>query len=197
MGFTVPPYPSSLKVTGLTCEMVAVLEFQDGSCPWYYVLIPNSAWPTTGTAPKIVFRYPDEAKSLYTNSIQLPPRTAQRVLDRLRGRARQHHRVGHLLHGLVAADQHATSSTPTTRGRATEVCGGAVKPIDPCSPPQPSGYHTVHFRYLWAGQKTFTFFPKPCAHAQVDRAGGERPGQRAQGHLPARAGSAVVRMPGA
>ena len=40
-------------------------------------------------------------------------------------------------------------------------CGGAVKPVDPCSPPQPSGYHTVHFRYLWAGQKTFTFFPKP------------------------------------
>lgn len=22
-----------------------------------------------------------------------------------------------------------------------------------------TGYHTVHFRYIWAGQKTFTFFP--------------------------------------
>ena len=33
--------------------------------------------------------------------------------------------------------------------------------VDPCSPAQPSGYHTVHFRYPWAGQKTFTFFPKP------------------------------------
>ena len=85
--------------------MVAVLEFQDGHCPWYYVMIPNSAWPATGTAPKIVFRYPEEAKSLYTNSIQLPRAHRQRVLDRLRRRTRQHHRVGDLLHGLVATDE--------------------------------------------------------------------------------------------
>jgi hypothetical protein len=33
--------------------------------------------------------------------------------------------------------------------------------IDPCNPPAPNGYHTVHVRYLWAGKRTFTLFPKP------------------------------------
>jgi hypothetical protein len=76
MGFTVPPYPSSLKVTGLACEMSALLEFQDGNCPWYYLLIPNSAWPTTGAAKTIGFRYPEESKGLYTSGIALPARAA-------------------------------------------------------------------------------------------------------------------------
>ena len=31
--------------------------------------------------------------------------------------------------------------------------------IPPSQPPD--GFSTVHFRYIWAGQKTFTFFPKP------------------------------------
>jgi hypothetical protein len=160
MGFTVPPYPSSLKVTGLTCEMVAVLEFQDGSCPWYYVMIPNSVWPTSGTVPKIVFRYPDESKQLYTNSIQLPPRTAKEYWIAYAG----------------APDNTIASTTKcqdwslqtnsyfvytSNPGPGSASCGGATQPIDPCSPPQPQSYHTVHFRYLWAGQKTFTYFPKP------------------------------------
>jgi hypothetical protein len=160
MGFTVPPYPSSLKVTGLQCEMVALLEFQDADCPWYYVMVPNSMWPTSGTVPKIVFRYPDESKSLYTNSIQLPPRTANEYWIAYAG----------------APDNTIASTTKcmdwslqtnsyfvytTNPGPGSEACGGAVGPIDPCSPPQPTGYHTVHFRYLWAGQKTFTYFPKP------------------------------------
>jgi hypothetical protein len=38
-------------------------------------------------------------------------------------------------------------------------CGGSVKPVDPCSPPLPNNFHTIHFRYIWAGQKTFTYFP--------------------------------------
>ena len=160
MGFTVPPYPSSLKVVGLTCEMVAVLEFQDGTCPWYYVMIPNSAWPTSGTIPKIVFRYPDDSKNLYTNSIQLPPRTANEYWIAYAG----------------APDNTIASTTKcmdwslqtnsyfvytSNPGPGYQSCGGDVKPIDPCSPLQPSGYHTVHFRYIWAGQKTFTMFPKP------------------------------------
>jgi hypothetical protein len=33
--------------------------------------------------------------------------------------------------------------------------------VDPCNPTPESGTHPVHFRYLWAGQKTFTMFPKP------------------------------------
>jgi hypothetical protein len=38
--------------------------------------------------------------------------------------------------------------------------GGAV--ADPCNPSPPSGTHAIHFRYYWAGQKTFTLFPKPA-----------------------------------
>ncbi len=160
LGFTVPPYPSSLKVTGLTCDMQAVLEFQDGSCPWYYVLVPNSAWPTSGTIPKIVFRYPDDSKNLYTNSIQLPARTANEYWIAYAG----------------APDNTIASTTKcmdwslqtnsyfiytSNPGPGYTNCGGSVTPPDPCSPLQPSGYHTVHFRYIWAGQKTFTMFPKP------------------------------------
>jgi hypothetical protein len=158
LGFNVPPYPSSLKVTGLTCEMVAVLEFQDGQCPWYYVLVPNSAWPTTGNPPKIVFRYPDESKSLYTNSIQLPNRTANEYWIAYAGAP----------DNTIASQTCCMDWSLQTNsyfiytgnpGPGYQNCGGQVAPVDPCSPPQPTGYHTVHFRYLWAGQKTFTFFP--------------------------------------
>ena len=38
---------------------------------------------------------------------------------------------------------------------------GSSVGVDPCNPSQPSGTHTVHFRYIWAGAKTFTYFPKP------------------------------------
>jgi len=37
--------------------------------------------------------------------------------------------------------------------------GGAA--VDPCNPTQPARTHTIHFRYVWAGQKTLTLFPKP------------------------------------
>jgi hypothetical protein len=161
VGFSVPPYPSSLKVTGLTCEMVAVLEFQDGQCPWYYVLIPNSVWPTTGAIPKIVFRYPEESKNLYTNSIQLPPRSAKEYWIAYAGAP-----DNTIASGTCCLDWSLQTNSyfvyTDNPGPGSEACGGATKPIDPCSPAQPSGYHTVHFRYLWAGQKTFSFFPKPA-----------------------------------
>jgi len=160
MGFTVPPYPSSLKVTGLTCEMVAVLEFQDSNCPWYYVLIPNSAWPTTGTMPKIVFRYPDDSKNLYTNSIQLPVRTANEYWIGYAGAP--DNTIASTTKCMDWSLQTNTYFVYTSNpGPGYDKCGGATGPVDPCNPQQPSGYHTVHFRYLWAGQKTFTFFPKP------------------------------------
>jgi Glycosyl hydrolases family 8 len=158
LGATVPPYPSSLKVTGLTCEMVAVLEFQDGQCPWYYVLVPNAAWPTTGTAPKIVFRYPDESKNLYTNSIQLPARTANEYWVAYAGAP--DNTIASVTCCMDWSLQTNSYFIYTANpGPGYQNCGGQVAPVDPCSPPQPSGYHTVHFRYLWAGQKTFTFFP--------------------------------------
>jgi hypothetical protein len=161
MGFTVPPYPSSLKVVGLTCEMQAVLEFQDSSCPWYYVLVPNSAWPATGTIPKIVFRYPDDSKNLYTNSIQLPSRTASEYWIAYAGAPDNTiaSATKCLDWSLQTNSYFIYTSNP---GPGYANCGGSVTPPDPCSPLQPSGYHTVHFRYIWAGQKTFTFFPKPA-----------------------------------
>jgi hypothetical protein len=163
MGFTVPPYPSSLKVTGLTCEMVAVLEFQDSSCPWYYVMIPDAAWPTTGPSKSIVFRYPDESKNLYTNGIALPPRTAGTKEYWLAYAGAPDNTIASATKcmdwSLQTNSYFVYTSNP---GPGYTNCGGSVTPPDPCSPLQPSGYHTVHFRYLWAGQKTFTFFPKPA-----------------------------------
>ncbi len=158
VGFTVPPYPSSLKVTGLTCEMTAVLEFQDGTCPWYYVLIPDSAWPTTGPSKRIVFRYPDESKSLFTNDIVLPTRTAKEYWIGYTGAP-----DNTIASATCCLDWSLQTNTyfvyTSNPGPGYDKCGGAVGPVDPCNPQQPSGYHTVHFRYLWAGQKTFTFFP--------------------------------------
>ena len=159
IGFTVPPYPSSLKVTGLSgCEMTAVLEFQDNSCPWYYVLVPNSDWPTSGTMPSIVFRYPDDSKNLYTNGIALPPRSASEYWIAYAGAP-----DNTIASGTCCLDWSLQTNSyfiyTDNPGPGYTSCGGSVKPVDPCSPPQPSGYHTVHFRYLWAGQKTFTFFP--------------------------------------
>jgi hypothetical protein len=162
MGFTVPPYPSSLKVTGLTCEMVAVLEFQDSTCPWYYVMIPDAAWPTTGPSKNMVFRYPDESKSLYTNGIALPPRSTAKEYWIAYAGAPDNTIASAtkcLDWSLQTNSYFIYTSNP---GPGYTNCGGSVTPPDPCSPLQPSGYHTVHFRYLWAGQKTFTFFPKPA-----------------------------------
>jgi hypothetical protein len=163
VGFTVPPYPSSLKVTGLTCEMVAVLEFQDSTCPWYYVMVPDAAWPTTGPSKNIVFRYPDESKQLYTNGIALPARSAATKEYWLAYAGAPDNTIASATKcmdwSLQTNSYFVYTSNP---GPGYTNCGGSVTPPDPCSPLQPSGYHTVHFRYLWAGQKTFTFFPKPA-----------------------------------
>jgi hypothetical protein len=140
--------------------MQAVLEFQDSTCPWYYVLIPDAAWPASGASKSIVFRYPDDSKNLYTNGIALPARTEKEYWIAYAG----------------APDNTIASTTKcqdwslqtnsyfiytANPGPGYQNCGGSVGPVDPCNPRQPAGYHTVHFRYLWAGQKTFSFFPKP------------------------------------
>jgi hypothetical protein len=140
--------------------MQAVLEFQDGTCPWYYVLIPNSAWPTTA---------PSRASSSATRTTR---RTSTRTASSFRRAPPKS--TGSPTPARPTTPSRPppsawtgrcrpipTSSTRRTQGPATR-CGGSVTPPDPCSPLQPSGYHTVHFRYIWAGQKTFTFFPKPA-----------------------------------
>lgn len=49
-----------------------------------------------------------------------------------------------------------SSDATTADGLGT---GGTT--ADPCNPPVPSGHHTIHFRYPWAGQRTHTLFPRP------------------------------------
>jgi hypothetical protein len=148
VGFTVPPYPSSLKVTGLTCEMIAVLEFQDGTCPWYYVMIPDSAWPTTGPAKNIVFRYPDESKNLFTNGIALPARQASTKEYWLAYAGAPDNTIAS---GTCCLDWSLQTNSyfvyTANPGPGYANCGGSVTTPDPCSPMQPTGYHTVHFRY--------------------------------------------------
>jgi hypothetical protein len=160
LGFTPPPYPSSLKVSGIgSCELTAMLEFQDGTCPWYYVLIPNDQWPASGNpATNITFRYPDESKGLYTNNITLPARGT--TTEFWIGYA------GAPDNTLASATKCMDWSLQTNTyfiytSNPGPACDGGTVKVDPCAPPQPSGYHTVHFRYIWAGQKTFTMFPKP------------------------------------
>jgi len=159
LGFSPPPYPSSLKVTGFNaaCQMNALLEYQDGKCPWYYMMVPNSSWPTTGKGPTIIFRYPDESKGLYTPNIALPARTANEYWIAYTGAP-----DNTSASAAKCMDWSLQSNTYFiyTQDPGPGCAGDTVK-VDPCSPPQPNGYHSVHFRYIWAGQKTFTYFPKP------------------------------------
>ena len=161
LGYDTPPYPSSLKVTGLTCEMQALLEFEDGVCPWYYVLIPTKNWTQSAASPvNITFRYPNDSLGLWTPNLPLPVLTPG---------------VTEYWIGYAGAPDNTAASIPTCMdwsqdplsyffytanpGPGYAHCGGSVKPVDPCSPPVPNNFHTIHFRYIWAGQKTFTYFP--------------------------------------
>jgi hypothetical protein len=156
LGFTVPPYPSSLVVRGLGgCDMQAVLEDQDGTCPWYYILVPNADWTASNT-PKISFRYPDESKALYTPDITLPARTESEYWIAYAGAPDN-------TSASVTKCQDwslQTNSYFIYTANPGPGCAGSTVKIDPCNPQEPSGYHSLHFRYIWAGQKTFTFFPK-------------------------------------
>ena len=161
LGYDTPPYPSSLKVTGLSCEMQALLEFEDGKCPWYYVLIPTKNWTQSTASPvNITFRYPNDSLGLWTPNLPLPVLTPG---------------VTEYWIGYAGAPDNTAASIPTCMdwsqdplsyffytanpGPGYAHCGGSVKPVDPCSPPLPNNFHTIHFRYIWAGQKTFTYFP--------------------------------------
>jgi hypothetical protein len=164
-GFDTPPYPTSLKVQGLqgSCgDLAATLEFQDGYCPWYVVHVPTSAW--SAGPPSIQFGYPSFT-SLYTPNITLPALSAipssNEIWIAYYGPPDNAPTEG------TACNDYSTNPDSyhvydTNPGPGYANCGGTGSVnIDPCEPPTPAGYSTVHFRYLWAGQKTFTFFPKP------------------------------------
>jgi endo-1,4-beta-D-glucanase Y len=161
LGYATPPYPTSLKVTGLACETQAFLEFQDSHCPWYFVLIPNSQWPTSGTTPAITFRFANDQIGLWTPSLPLPARTATEYWI---GYAGAPDNTALSIPQCMNWSQRTNAFYFYTQnpGPGYAHCGGdAAVTTDPCNPPVPDGYSTVHFRYIWAGQKTFTFFPRP------------------------------------
>ncbi len=159
LGFQVPPYPTTLKVQYEGCNnAVAMLEFQNGHCPWYSVLIPESQY--TG---KITIRYPDSNTKLFTPDIPLP------VLDdganeswlAYSGAPDDNESFGAtcMNWSYRANVYHFFSANP---GPGYAGCGGDGEvELDPCNPPVPDGFSTIHFRYMWAGQKTFSYFPKP------------------------------------
>jgi len=142
LGFTPPPYPGSLKVTGVGgCELTAMLEFQDGACPWYYVMIPNADWPATGTAPSIVFRYPDESKNIYTNGIQLPARGTTNELWIAYAGAPDNKSPPS---ATVCMDWSLqTNSYFVYTANPGPGCAGSTVTVDPCAPPQPTGRVTI------------------------------------------------------
>jgi hypothetical protein len=160
LGITTPPYPTSLQVSITGCSnATALLELQNGDCPWYVVDIPTTAW-TTGATIKIT--YPGADASALSGVTLPTPATAKEYWLAYAGPPQN----------VTTAEAQACSGryNPATLtyfytqnpGPGYQGCGGGgtVK-IDPCNPPVPSGFSPVHFRYLWAGQKTFTYFPKP------------------------------------
>ncbi len=164
LGYDTPPYPSSLKVTGVACEMQALLEFQDGQCPWYFVLIPKKDWTTNAASPvNITFRYPDDSVGLWTPNLPLPVLGAN-VTEYWIGYAGAPDNTAASIPMCMDWSQDPLSYYFYTQnpGPGYANCGGSTAPVDPCSPPVPNGFHTIHFRYIWAGQKTFTYFPKPA-----------------------------------
>jgi hypothetical protein len=160
MGFSTPPYPTTLKLQGGACEMQAMLELQNGNCPWYYVLIPNSAWVEGQPLDVWYMNSTDQSKNVYATGPKLPKREQDEYWLAYAGPPDNVSWAGQ---GTVCLNY---SNRPDSYrfyqrnpGPGYQGCGGGDVAIDPCNPPVPSGYHTVHFRYLWAGQKIFTFFP--------------------------------------
>ncbi len=162
LGVTTPPYPTSLKVTfGSACpSATATLELANNDCPWYTVFVPTSVWNTPGQTITVVYNGKDQA-SLSGMPLSPIPATQKEYwlayggppLDRLIG--------GQGGDCSNRFGKEVTHFYPQNPGPGYKGCGGGDTVVDPCSPPAPVNYSTVHFRYLWAGQKTFTYFPKP------------------------------------
>ena len=160
LGITTPAYPTSLQVSVTGCNnATAMLELQNGDCPWYVIDIPETLW-VAGSTIKVT--YPGKDASALSG-VPLPtPVTANKEYWLAYAGPPQN---------VTTAEAQACSGryNPATLtyfytqnpGPGYQGCGGGDVKIDPCNPPVPSGYSPVHFRYLWAGQKTFTYFPKP------------------------------------
>ena len=150
-GIQTPPYPTSLKVVREGCaEAVATLEHADGKCPWYRLVIPNSQW--TGS---ITIRHADNKTLLFTPDLPLPaPRTASEYWLTYDGAADDASNQSNCMNWSMRKNVY--HFYPRNPGPG---CGTTVVE-DPCNPILPEGFSVVHFRYLWAGQKNFSFFPR-------------------------------------
>jgi endo-1,4-beta-D-glucanase Y len=157
-GQSAPPYPTSMRAVIGTCNnLPAMLEFQNGDCPWYTVLVPNSQWD----GQNITLRYGSGTKELYSPDLPLPARTQSEYWLAYTG-APDDIAIGGAACMNWSNRANAYAFFSANPGPGYTNCGGAGDVhVDPCNPPEPDGYSTVHVRYLWAGQKTFTFFPKP------------------------------------
>jgi hypothetical protein len=171
IGTTSPPYPTTLKVswtgTGATskdasCDWgVAMLDLQNSHCPWYTMYVPDAAW--TGTNVTFKVSYPNAgAPLLETGPLTLPaPKTQNEYWLAYTGPTDDVAWSGQgtpCMNWSTRPDSmHFFTKNP---GPGYKGCGGDSDVVsDPCNPPSPPGYHNVHFRYIWAGQKIFTFFP--------------------------------------
>ncbi len=162
LGRSTPPFPTSLKIQGFEgcTDLQAMLEFQDNNCPWYTALIPKSAW-ANGKTPSLQVMMADWSTQLATPQIPLPKPDKDEMWIAYGGPPDDSpvQGVACLDYSNKPTSFHVYSGNP---GPGYAHCGGGddVK-IDPCAPQPPEDYSVVHFRYLWAGQKTFTFFPRP------------------------------------
>jgi hypothetical protein len=132
------------------------LEFQNGECPWYSALIPREQW-----SGNLTVRYPRNDISLATPALGVPapdPETNEYWLVYAGPRDDNPLNCTPCLCRSVREESYqfyTYNPGPNCPG-----CGNSAPPVDPCNPPVADGYSPVHFRYIWAGQKIFTFFPK-------------------------------------
>jgi hypothetical protein len=159
LSIATPPYPTSLSVSITGCsDATAMLELQNGDCPWYVIDIPEALW-TSGATLKVTYPGKD-ASSLSGVALPSPPEAKEYWLA-----------YAGPPQNLSTAEGQACSGryNPATLtyfytenpGPGYQGCGGGEVTRDPCNPAVPNGFSPVHFRYLWAGQKTFTYFPRP------------------------------------
>lgn len=147
-------YPPSIMTVLDSCETsVAMLERNDGFCPWYTVLIPKKDWINSNT---ISFKYANTSM-LLVNPMPLPDADGDEfwlVYEGPEDNSAQGVPCRNFSYRQEMFHFYTANLGPDYPG-----CGGAEPPAD-CADVRPIAYSTVHFRYLWAGQKTFTYFPK-------------------------------------
>jgi hypothetical protein len=171
IGTTSPPYPTTLKVswqglgatgTESSCGWgLATLDLQNSHCPWYTMYVPDSAWSGTNVTFKVSYDVKNQP-ALETGNLTLPtPKTQKEYWLAYTGPTDDVAWSGQgtpCMNWSTRPDSmHFFTQNP---GPGYVGCGGdSSVASDPCNPPSPPGYHNVHFRYIWAGQKIFTFFP--------------------------------------